>query len=129
PGFVLSMLEVFDFPEVVINCTRRSTSTTPLQSLALVNSEFMSEQAGHLADRVRSLSGTDAPDDRHIETAFQLPLCRKATATELESCREHLRAQTALYLTEKQTSDQAAQHALASLCLMLLASNEFLYIG
>src|SRR5262249_23659159 len=52
-GFRLSMFEIFDFPEVVINCTRRANSTTPLQSLALINSGFMLEQARHFAERVR----------------------------------------------------------------------------
>src|SRR5262249_51128520 len=48
-GFKLSMFEIFDYPEIVINCTHRTNSTTPLQSLALVNSKFMREQARYFA--------------------------------------------------------------------------------
>src|SRR5262249_11283590 len=51
-GFALSFFEMFDYPEIAINCTRRQNSTTPLQSLALVNSKFMLEQARYFAERV-----------------------------------------------------------------------------
>ena len=136
-GFVLSMFEIFDFPEVVINCTRRSNSTTPLQSLALTNSEFMMEHARYFAERVETSAGVQATAEKKIETAFMLALGRPPSTNEVAFCIEHLRTQTEHYsqpqLTSEQavqlTPEQAAQKALTSLCLMLLASNEFLYIG
>jgi hypothetical protein len=128
-GFRLSMFEAFDFPEVVINCTRRTTSTTPLQSLALLNSRFMQEQAGCFANRVRTLAGDLSPAERLIETSFLLSLARSPSETELEFCRGHLRAQQEVYSESGLPPDQAAQRALTSLCAMLLASNEFLYSG
>ena len=36
-----SLLEVFDAPSIVTTCTRRSPSTIPLQSLSLLNSDFV----------------------------------------------------------------------------------------
>ena len=36
-----SLLEVFDAPSIVTTCTRRVSSTIPLQSLSLMNSDFM----------------------------------------------------------------------------------------
>src|SRR5262249_56607264 len=56
-GFALSFFEMFDYPEIAINCTRRQNSTTPLQSLALVNSRFMLEQASYFAKRVSASAG------------------------------------------------------------------------
>ena len=38
---VTSVLEVFDAPSIVTTCTRRLPSTIPLQSLSLLNSDFM----------------------------------------------------------------------------------------
>jgi hypothetical protein len=129
-GFKLSMFEIFDYPEIVINCTHRTNSTTPLQSLALVNSKFMLEQARFFADRVRTLGGDQATADKLVETAFVLALGRVPSPDELRFCQEFLTTQTQAYVTAEQTTpEQAAQQALASLCLMLLASNEFLYIG
>jgi hypothetical protein len=129
-GFKLSMFEIFDYPEIVINCTHRTNSTTPLQSLALVNSKFMMEQARYFADRLRALAGVAAPADRLVESAFRLALGRQPSPAALRFCHEFLATQTQVYVAdEKTTPEQAAQRALASLCLMLLASNEFLYIG
>jgi hypothetical protein len=128
-GFKLSMFEIFDFPEIVINCTHRTNSTTPLQSLALVNSKFMREQARYFAERVRALSGETAPAGTLIETAFRLALGRSPGAGELQSCEDFLSAQTQVFMAEKPDLEESAKQALSSLCLMLLASNEFLYIG
>ncbi len=138
-GFKLSMFEIFDYPEIVINCTQRANSTTPLQSLALVNSKFMLEQSRHFAERIIRLAGTEAPADKQIELAYTLAFGRPPTPAELQFCRKFLSTQTQVFASEKQTGkqptgrqqnpEQAAQQALASLCLMLMASNEFLYIG
>jgi mono/diheme cytochrome c family protein len=128
-GFKLSMFEIFDYPEIVINCTHRTNSTTPLQSLALVNSKFMLEHARHFADRVRTTAGAHAPPEKTVESAFVLALGRLPTAAETGYCLEHLRAQADVYANMNLTPEQVAQQALASLCLMILASNEFLYIG
>jgi hypothetical protein len=129
-GFKLSMFEIFDYPEIVINCTHRTNSTTPLQSLALINSKFMMEQARHFAERVRTLAGTQAPADKIVESAFVLALGRLPSPDELRYCQEFLATQTQVYATEEKTTpEQAAPKALAGLCLMLLASNEFLYIA
>ena len=128
-GFILSMLEIFDFPEIVINCTGRINSTTPLQSLALINSGFMMEQARHFALRVRGLTPVQAPAEAHVETAFMLAFARPPSAAETRVCLAHLRTQAELYSNLKMTPTQAAEQALASLCLMLFASNEFLYSG
>lgn len=128
-GFMLSMFEIFDFPEIVINCTRRSNSTTPLQSLALINSDFMTEQAGYFAQRVERTAGENATLEKKVEQAYSFALGRAPSSEEIESCVKYLREQTELFASDKQTSADASERALASLCLMLMASNEFLYIG
>jgi hypothetical protein len=123
------MFEIFDFPEVVINCTRRTNSTTPLQSLALLNSKFMLEQARYFAQRVSALAGGESTVEKKIETAFLLAFARQPNLAEIEFCLDHLRAQAEVYADPNRTPAETAEQALASLCLMLLASNEFLYIG
>ena len=57
-----------------------------------------------------------------------LALGRLPNAAETGYCVEHLHAQTEVYSKMNLTAEQAQQQVLASLCLMLLASNEFLYI-
>jgi hypothetical protein len=127
-NYPLTFLEVFDFPTLALNCTRRSNSATPLQSLTFLNSEFVMEQAEYFASRVNQLAGNDAPLGKRIEEAFLLALARKPTATEMKNCEEHLKKQTELYRELKSPNEVASQQALTSMCQMLLSTNEFLYV-
>ena len=47
-----SLLDVFDAPSIVTTCTRRLPSTIPLQSLSLLNSDFVVARARRLAERI-----------------------------------------------------------------------------
>src|SRR5262249_52724224 len=47
-----SLLEVFDAPSIVATCTRRQPSTVPLQSLSLLNSDFVAARAARLVERL-----------------------------------------------------------------------------
>ncbi|MFN0195997.1 MAG: PSD1 and planctomycete cytochrome C domain-containing protein, partial [Planctomycetaceae bacterium] len=45
----VTFLRVFDYPVIDVNCTQRSASATPLQSLTMINSEFLAGSAVRLA--------------------------------------------------------------------------------
>ena len=66
-NYPVGMLNVFDFPIMALNCTRRPTTATPLQSLAALNSEFVQDQAAAFAARVRSDTGAAAPPRELVE--------------------------------------------------------------
>src|SRR5262249_49740755 len=51
-NYPLSFLNVFDFPAIDTNCTRRVQSATPLQSLTMMNDPFAIESAAQLVARV-----------------------------------------------------------------------------
>jgi len=127
-NYPVTFLEVMDYPLMAVNCTRRVQSATPLQSLALLNSEFMMEQADFFAARVSAELPTDAPEPKKIETAFLLALGRKPSPAEIHLAEDHLRKQSARYTEVQFSYETASQRALASLCQMLMATNEFLYI-
>ena len=67
---IASLLEVFDAPSIVTTCTRRLPSTIPLQSLSLMNSDFVVTRAQELATRLerecRSAKAIDARIDRGL---------------------------------------------------------------
>src|SRR4029453_6448251 len=69
-NYPVTFLEVFDFPIMSVNCTRRVPSATPLQSLALLNSQFMMEQSAAFAARVTRMAGPEAVPEKKVETAF-----------------------------------------------------------
>jgi len=57
---VVSLLQLFDAPQIVFNSTRRPQSTIPLQSLGLLNGEFAVKRGGELAARLIALEGDEA---------------------------------------------------------------------
>src|SRR5262249_7160598 len=74
-------LGVFDQPLLATNCTRRTSAAVALQSLTMLNGEFITGQADHFAKRVISLAGAD--ESRQIALAFQLALSRLPSAEEV----------------------------------------------
>ena len=126
-NYPLTFLEVFDFPIMAVNCTRRTHAATPLQSLQLLNSEFAMQQADFFAARVGQIvKGADTGET--ISTVYQIALSRQPTVEEVEFCSEHLLEQARLYRDQGVSTAEASQRALASLCQMLICSSEFLYI-
>jgi hypothetical protein len=115
------MLKVFDSPAIATVCTSRPSSTVPLQSLSLLNSEFAVVAAESFARRL--LSETDGTDAALIRRAWLLAAARPPTDVEQQMSAEFLTAQRTHYAGE-----QAAASALADFCQMLLASNAFLYL-
>ena len=125
-NYPLNFLEVFDYPLMQTNCNRRINSATPLQSLTLMNDKFVEEHAGYVRDWVNEIA--DGSPEARIQTAYQLTLSRLPTLKELQLSQAHLDKQQDLYRKANFAPDKASAKALASLCQMLLASNEFLYV-
>ncbi len=53
-AYNLSLLTVFDRPLFAVNCPKRDASVIPLQSLTMLNDEFVADEAVHFAARVAS---------------------------------------------------------------------------
>jgi hypothetical protein len=98
---------VFDCPDAGQIAPKRTLSTTPLQSLGMLNSGFLSDQAGLFSQRVTREAAT--PVDR-VRRAFVLAYQRVPEAAELAAGLEVW-------------NDFGPE----ALCRALLASNEFLH--
>ena len=72
---------------------RRRQSITPLQALAMYNGSFVSEEAGHFADRVRKEAGTE--NTKQIGRAFDIALSRPPSADELARLKKLADSNTA----------------------------------
>jgi mono/diheme cytochrome c family protein len=123
-----TFMQVFDYPVIDVNCTRRSTSATPLQSLTMINSEFLTDSAGHLARRVASLAGDDASLSKKIDTAYGLALSRGASDNEARIAQELIQQLKLLYENSGVASEDALSRSFENFAHMLLCSNEFLYV-
>jgi hypothetical protein len=119
---VPTLLEVFDAPSVVTNCTIRNTSTVPLQALALLNSDFARKRASAFARRLERETGNDP--DKRTERAFRLAYGRKPDQKEMDLTKRFIAAQHQVYSKEK----DGEQRAWIDFCQMLLASNSFVYV-
>jgi hypothetical protein len=121
-----SLLEVFDAPSIVSTCTRRQPSTVPLQSLSLLNSEFVAARAGRLGERIERECDHCSEDDGRIERAFLLVVGRPPTEAESDAAGRFLREQPARY--PGLDGNEAHRRSLVDFCQMLLASDAFLYV-
>jgi hypothetical protein len=119
---VVGMLQVFDAPSIVTNCTRRNATTISLQSLSLLNSEFVLNRARALSRRLDREAGPDVGD--RIDRAFRLAFGRTPTDEERAAALRFLDEQPRRHAGRT----DAVERSWIDLCQALLASNEFLYV-
>ncbi len=138
----LALLHAFDAPVMEVNCERRQHSTVATQSLMLMNSQFLLDQAARFAARLE----TDAGPDRaaQVRRAWQLAFQRPPTAAEQTEALAFVERQVAHLASlppppadDKAKKDEKAKaepkptperQALTNLCQALLSANEFLYV-
>ena len=117
----LSLLKVFDAPSIATICTARPTSTVPLQSLSLLNSDFAVGSGEAFARRL--LAETNGSRAALVDRAWRVAATRHPTAGERALGLTFLAQQVRHY-----RGADAEVWALADFCQMLLASNAFLYL-
>jgi hypothetical protein len=112
-------LSVFDFPETDTSCEARFLTTQAGQALGLLNGLFLQSQSQRFADRVLREAGTERGNQ--IRLAIRLAYGRAAESTDMrraEALMDRLRDEHQL--------DEARQ--LKEYCLVLLNTNEFMYL-
>lgn len=102
-------LTTLDCPDPANFTPKRLTTTTPLQSLALFNNDFMLRQTRYFAQRLAKESGHDV--EAQIRRAFELAFGRPPA---LEEARL--------------ATDFVNEQGLFALCRSLFNSNEFVYV-
>jgi hypothetical protein len=127
-------LVVFDAPNTMTACTRRTRSNTPLQALALLNELAFHEFAQALAARLVK----EAPEggEPRIRRAFELCLSRQPAAAEAEQIRRllagelddlHTRPEEVRQLVKPAAGDEAVELAAwTAVARVLLNTDEFI---
>ncbi len=103
------MFTAFDFPDCGQVRAKRPVSTTPLQALNLMNSDFVIEQSNKVA--MRATQSADGDEARSIDRCFELLLGRVPDDDEREAC---------LVL--------AQDNNLPLVCRAIINSNEFAFL-
>ncbi|MCW5964555.1 MAG: DUF1553 domain-containing protein [Bryobacterales bacterium] len=81
----LPMMANFDQPDTMTSCPVRPVSTHALQSLSMINSDFMQQQSKAFSQRLQGM-----PAEERVHAAHQLTLGRPARPVELQLAREFL---------------------------------------
>ena len=98
-----------DCPDAALIAPKRNVSTTPLQALNLLNSQFMLDQSSFFAERVTRDAGADI--EAQVRRAFLLAFGRAPSPVELSA-----------------SAAMAREHGLPMFCRVLLNANEFIYL-
>jgi uncharacterized protein (DUF2267 family) len=117
------MLVTFDLPDTELVVGDRSVTTVPAQSLFLLNSPWVVEQARGVAAQVLAKEGIE-PAAR-VNWAYRLVLNRPATGNEVQRTLGFIET-TQARLADK--SDAAEKRAWESICQSLFAAAEFRYV-
>ncbi|MEX0712135.1 MAG: DUF1549 and DUF1553 domain-containing protein [Pirellulales bacterium] len=128
-SLLLPLMTTFDFADTTQPCSQRNISIVAPQALALLNNHFVHGQSTALAERVAREAGSQAAD--RVERAWWLALSRAPTAAEREAALGHLEVQQERFAAANNAAAPTpdAEHlALASLCHVLLNTNEFIYV-
>ncbi|MGE3999108.1 MAG: PSD1 and planctomycete cytochrome C domain-containing protein, partial [Planctomycetaceae bacterium] len=117
------LMTVFDQPDTTLPCGQRDVTTVAPQALALLNNEFVDEQSRTLA--ARFIAECDS-SDQQVTEAWRCVLGRDPTESERTASLKHLESLLHREVTSRQSD--AHQTTLASLCHVLMNTNEFLYV-
>jgi hypothetical protein len=93
------LTDVFDAPLWFSSASSREVTTTPIQSLLLINSPFMLQRAKAFAERLQHAvpASTENAASKRIELAYQLAFNRPPSPQETDSARLFLLEQEALH--------------------------------
>ncbi len=103
------LLDAFDCPDPSTTAPRRAVTTTPIQSLTLMNNSFVLRMSDRFAARVIKDAGADVP--LQVARVYQLAYSRSPDEAEAD--------QLAQFVTS---------HGLSALCRVVLNSNEFIHV-
>lgn len=121
----MTLLSVFDQPILHTNCTQRKSSNVVLQSLTLLNDQFVLDQAIAFANHVKETAGTSP--SQQVDMAFRIAVARPPSADE-QSWSEAMLTDQITTLRDSAPGPTLPDQALISLCHALLSSNNFLYV-
>jgi hypothetical protein len=118
-------LDLFDGPDGNLHLGTRPTTTTSLQSLYLLNSDFMADQSRAIAKRLLSIASAHAA---RIRWSYENLFGRKPSADEIQMATQQLGQLEKQRYLEADADGDVAQVAWTSMIHAMLCSNEFLFI-
>jgi cytochrome c553 len=116
-----TLLNLFDFGDATTMGGKRQLTNVSTQALFWLNSEFLTDRSSELTKAL--LADTSLNDSTRVESFYLKVLNRKAEKEEIESALKYIAA-----FKQRSPGENAESKAWQSLCRVLMASNDFLYV-
>jgi len=118
-------LAIFDGADPAASTPVRTTSTTPLQALYLLNDAFVHEQSRQFAAR---LVKEAEDDDARLKRAYQVSFGRQPDAKELDGGRKFLAAVREKLRGDGMPDEQVEPESWRAMVRVIFRLNEFVYV-
>ena len=116
-----TLLTLFDFADPSASIAARPKTSVAPQGLYFMNSEFVHERAGALANHLLQVEGM--ADRARVDRAYRIALAREPAAGEVDEGLEYIAD-----FPVREGATDAHVERWRSFCRLLLASNEFNYV-
>jgi hypothetical protein len=121
---VFDVFQLLDFPDPAVSSSNRATTVVASQALLMLNSDLVMQAASAFADR---LLAEQTDDDERLSRMYVIAFGREPTADERQADQAFLS-----HVADTQSSEPGSsarrRHAWSTLCHVVLAANEFLYV-
>ncbi len=123
---VYAVLQAFDFPDPSVPSGERATTTVAPQALFLMNGRIVAEQTRHLAETLQADAGLDAAG--RVRVLYERAYSRPPTTAEIARALDFVHRCEEALVAEKLEETERQRRAWQSLCRIVLAANEFIYL-
>lgn len=118
-SLLVPVLSSHDQADTDTSCPVRFTTTVPTQALGMLNGQFMNDHAAAFAERLQKETPDDLP--AQVKRAIRLTTGREPSEAEVKK--------DAAFVEELQNKNSLSKEAaLKNYCLMILNTNEFVYL-
>ncbi len=124
---VFDVFQVFDFVEPSFLNGKRSSTTVAPQALFMMNGQFVLKQARAWAESL--LGGSYADDAARVRAAYLTAYSRPAAQDEVDSSLQYLKLYEEKLGDRVKDPTERKKAAWQSLCQILFASSEFIYLN
>lgn len=121
------VLQAFDFADPSVLSGDRTHTTVAPQALFMMNSDFMMQHTKDFADEIIHETQLDASDK--VNRIYERTFSRPATAMEVNQALNYINQYKQELQPLKMSEEEKERRTWQSLCRILIASNEFLFVN
>ncbi len=120
---LIPMMQIFDSPEPLASVGKRPSTTIASQALLFMNSPHVRKYATSFAQIVQERSSDDL-----IAGVYLRAISRKPTQIERDAATEFMTSQSASYVADGKSMNDANKLALTDFCQTVFSLNEFVFV-